>query len=241
VIPSTNVEEEFDPYAILGVTPDAGLEEIRTAFHRAVLLYHPDRRPEEPEEAMRRFGRLVVAYRWLRQQLSEAGPRPKAERPTSVRFEPSDFAWMSANWENIHREAADPDKLEWVPQVVHEPVQEPAVNETLVFVIFWVVATLLALPVGVLLAAPLRVVVPALVADGSTLGPLGSTLLVTTIIGSYVGMVALVLSAIVSSRKPGWLMRIIGFRRQHSLPWPKARTKKLPPQDEPGGPAGRFG
>jgi DnaJ-domain-containing protein 1 len=33
----------FDPYAVLGVSPDAGPEEIRAAYRREIVNYHPDK------------------------------------------------------------------------------------------------------------------------------------------------------------------------------------------------------
>jgi hypothetical protein len=54
-----------DPYEVLGVSHAAGVEEIRAAFRRAALHYHPDQRPENVQEAARRFHEVCQAYRLL--------------------------------------------------------------------------------------------------------------------------------------------------------------------------------
>jgi DnaJ-class molecular chaperone len=50
--------------AILGVSDDAGPEEIRTAFRRTSLACHPDCHPDD-EDAPRRFHLACCAYRCL--------------------------------------------------------------------------------------------------------------------------------------------------------------------------------
>jgi len=55
-----------NPYKILGVNPGASDEEIRTAYHRAAQLYHPDKvshlGPELQEVARRKFLEIQAAY-----------------------------------------------------------------------------------------------------------------------------------------------------------------------------------
>lgn len=55
-----------DPYAALGVRPDATAEEIRASFRRLALRHHPDRNRDAPEKAMRRFLRIRKAYETLK-------------------------------------------------------------------------------------------------------------------------------------------------------------------------------
>lgn len=35
--------DDFDPYRVLNISPEAGLAEVREAYHRISKLYHPDR------------------------------------------------------------------------------------------------------------------------------------------------------------------------------------------------------
>ena len=58
-----------DPYDILGVSPTAALEEIKTAYRKAARLYHPDKNPSP--NAAARFREAQEAY----DLLSDAGKR----------------------------------------------------------------------------------------------------------------------------------------------------------------------
>ena len=51
-----------DYYALLGVSPDASAEDIKKAYRKQALLYHPDRNPEQREAAEARFKELTQAY-----------------------------------------------------------------------------------------------------------------------------------------------------------------------------------
>lgn len=65
-------------YEELEVAPDASQEEIRRAFRKAALRWHPDRNPDSPE-AEGRFKRVSEAYRILSdpgmRSAYDAGPR----------------------------------------------------------------------------------------------------------------------------------------------------------------------
>lgn len=54
-----------DYYEILGVSRDASQEEIKRAWRQAALKYHPDRNPNNKEEAERRFKEAAEAYEVL--------------------------------------------------------------------------------------------------------------------------------------------------------------------------------
>ncbi|CCW65724.1 unnamed protein product [Phytomonas sp. EM1] len=49
----------FDPYKILGISPSASKDEIKRAYHRLALRYHPDGGPEGNAE---RFAAVHEAY-----------------------------------------------------------------------------------------------------------------------------------------------------------------------------------
>ncbi len=76
-------------YEILGVSPDASTEEVKDGYRRMAMKWHPDRNPNNKDEAERRFKELSEAYRtlsdpvrrneydaWLTgQQRTDNGPR----------------------------------------------------------------------------------------------------------------------------------------------------------------------
>ena len=56
---------EDDPYQILGVDPDASESQIKAAYRRAALRWHPDRNPDNKEEAEEQFKRVAQALRTI--------------------------------------------------------------------------------------------------------------------------------------------------------------------------------
>jgi DnaJ-class molecular chaperone len=54
---------DLDPYVLLGISPEAGLDEIRAAFRRAVRREHPDTASHTPDSSA--VGNVVDAYRLL--------------------------------------------------------------------------------------------------------------------------------------------------------------------------------
>ncbi len=54
-----------DYYSILGVSRDASPEEIKQAYRRLVLKWHPDRNPDNRKEAEERFKEITEAYQVL--------------------------------------------------------------------------------------------------------------------------------------------------------------------------------
>ncbi|KAL4803515.1 DnaJ domain-containing protein [Aspergillus unguis] len=54
---------ETDPYGILGVKEDATAEQIKSAYRKLALKYHPDKVPEDAkEEANQQFQKIAFAY-----------------------------------------------------------------------------------------------------------------------------------------------------------------------------------
>lgn len=64
LIKDVNAEEDF--YSLLGVDKSASKEEIKHAFKRMSLKYHPDKVPEdEKDAAMKKFAAISNAYEIL--------------------------------------------------------------------------------------------------------------------------------------------------------------------------------
>ena len=56
---------QSDYYRTLGISQDANAEDIKKAFRRLALRYHPDRNPSNIEEAEKRFKEINEAYEVL--------------------------------------------------------------------------------------------------------------------------------------------------------------------------------
>lgn len=54
-------QAERDYYEILGIAPDASVEEIKEAYHRQAFQFHPDRN-QKSEEAHRKMEEINKAY-----------------------------------------------------------------------------------------------------------------------------------------------------------------------------------
>jgi len=61
-----------DPYSILGLPPDATKSQIRRAYRRLAMRFHPDRNPDYPE-AEERFKHVQWAYENLIGQKGQEG------------------------------------------------------------------------------------------------------------------------------------------------------------------------
>src|SRR5258708_27792766 len=51
-----------DYYEVLGVTRTAAVEEIKSAYRKAALKWHPDRNPENKSESEVKFSECTEAY-----------------------------------------------------------------------------------------------------------------------------------------------------------------------------------
>lgn len=61
-----------DPYKVLGVSPDASDEEIKSAYRRLAKKYHPDLNPGD-EEAARKMNEINAAYDQIKNPQSQTG------------------------------------------------------------------------------------------------------------------------------------------------------------------------
>ena len=59
-------------YATLGVSKDASPAEIRKAYRSAALRWHPDKNPDNREEAERKFVEVAAAYETLSDERARA-------------------------------------------------------------------------------------------------------------------------------------------------------------------------
>ena len=74
----------MNPYEVLEISPGASAEEIKSAYHAAAKLWHPDRFTGEAKpEAERRFRLLAEAFNMLK----DSGRR-EAQAPVPSPFEP---------------------------------------------------------------------------------------------------------------------------------------------------------
>ena len=56
---------EDDYYKIMGVKPDATEDQIKKAFKKQAIKYHPDKNREDPEKAKEKFQKIANAYEVL--------------------------------------------------------------------------------------------------------------------------------------------------------------------------------
>jgi hypothetical protein len=110
-----------DNYEILGVKQGASLREVRAAYRRLAFLWHPDRHPDQSEEAHRRFLEIAEAFSALAEararretsrehapsgETSAPAPRRRSTTKTSVRPPWSDWTWIEEEFDGA---TAEPD------------------------------------------------------------------------------------------------------------------------------------
>jgi DnaJ family protein C protein 9 len=103
----------IDPYEILGVNKDSELKEIKKAYHKLCLKYHPDK-----NEGFRvEFDRVQLSYLVL----SDEKKRKRYDRTGVVslddkQFEDEDFDWndyFRGQFQEISKEMIEKDKEEY--------------------------------------------------------------------------------------------------------------------------------
>lgn len=58
-------------YRLLELTPDAGIDEIKTSYRRLARRYHPDVNPNNREQAHTKFIEVTEAYKYLLERVSK--------------------------------------------------------------------------------------------------------------------------------------------------------------------------
>ena len=66
--------EKRDYYEVLGVAKTATADEIKSAYRKLAMKYHPDRNPDNPE-AKEKFTEVSEAKNSTREAFSKAVPR----------------------------------------------------------------------------------------------------------------------------------------------------------------------
>ena len=89
----------MDPYHILGIPENASLEEIKQAYRREAMKWHPDR-SGNTAEAKERFHQAAEAYRFLSENYSSDGDDASANHSSSERQYKSSASGQSENYSN---------------------------------------------------------------------------------------------------------------------------------------------
>ena len=200
------------PYDILGISPEATLEEIRLAYRRGALKYHPDNYRRSPLEAEEKFRALAKAYKAaLRAHL----PKYK-DNNGSDPYSPADFARMDTKWHSFRANDC------YIPgNVAGQPMSQnttksrsvPTIDENRVFVLIWALATILGIVV---------------VFSAGALGLFGrveygmelSDILATEMMALFIvaAIIASTIYGIVLTRKTIWLTLWLGVRLLPFIP-----------------------
>lgn len=109
-----------DPYEILGLAPDAGAAEIKSAYRRLAKRYHPDAQSRADGANMKtRFQEVTAAYNLLkdagaRARLDRARAKRKSQAAGATPFEEASFTRRSGAFKADAQASAEkgaPDEL----------------------------------------------------------------------------------------------------------------------------------
>ncbi|MBT3201612.1 MAG: J domain-containing protein [Phycisphaerales bacterium] len=206
------------PHEILGIPPEASLEDIRRAYHAGALKYHPDNHHADPAKVEKDFRILAKAYKAaLRAHI------PKFQPEQNKPYSPADFARMNTKWHSDRSQYNhDPNHADqWT---LNTPTSKtvPTLDENRVFVVAWAIATVLSVVV-VLLSGALGLF--GNLEDGMDF----SDILVSELLGlvTAVLIIAIAIYGIILTRKTILMTLQLGVRLLPFLP--KARKlKQLP-------------
>jgi hypothetical protein len=212
---------EADPYKVLGTPRDATLDEVKLAYRRAVLKYHPDNYAGDPREAAQKFRHITEAYHAI---LATCVVRESAATETRT-FTPQDFA--RAGFGRPSAAVAGPygsaPGAEDRPELSFRGRHKYATrNEPAIFVAFWAVAMVLGAVAG-LATAYVRI--------GSGPGGEAGTadVLLSIVLAEivYAAVAAATVVALVLTRKIVGYTLSLASQRWRVLPGAK-RNRKLP-------------
>jgi len=217
----------LSPYDILGISHEADLEQIRLAYRRGALKYHPDNYQGDPVEAEEMFRELARAYKAA---LRSYIPKPE-DHDDGKAFSPAEIARMESKWHSFAIDGSYEQEptSDWSRhQGVTKSRSIPTVDENKVFVCFWIFATVLGFVVAF---------------SAGAFGMLGNIegdmefsdvlVLEGLAILTFAAVVAGTIIAIVLTRKTIWLTLQLGARLLPYLPRIH-KTNQLPkaqPQD----------
>ena len=103
IIPPLNMSTKRDYYEILGVSKSAGADEIKKAYRKVAMQFHPDRNPGD-HEAEDKFKEAAEAY----EVLSDADKKAKYDRYGHQAFSPGSGGFGGAsNMEDIFSQFGD--------------------------------------------------------------------------------------------------------------------------------------
>ncbi|KAL0268232.1 UNVERIFIED_CONTAM: hypothetical protein PYX00_010260 [Menopon gallinae] len=87
-----------DYYRVLEVSKNASVGDIKKAYRKLALKWHPDKNPDNEEEANRKFKEISEAYEVLVDDrkrriydlhMASGGHRPSSQRQTGFNYRPS--------------------------------------------------------------------------------------------------------------------------------------------------------